>query len=262
MNGTQEWCIILLLIWHAINNLHSPQSKNSVKCNNPATALAFFTCAFTIALLYADYLDLYAARMMRYGRHVKYGNDHMTSLIWLSTQIYVYLSMESPSYKCTSILSKGYKIPRGTEYRRGDWLNMPVLWCDSSTCAVQYDGVVNGRSHSFSLPVQVPVVWRCYVVATRYRLLVQYLVPCFSCPFLVTCPAVSKSFRIQIYRSTFQSNRSMSYQGLEKWYHLPYWDSKLHVVLYSVPSMNRSTVLYSLCSRSIIYTILYTFLEL
>ena len=45
-------------------------------------------------------------------------------------------------------------------------------------------------------------------------------------------------------------------------YHLPYRDSKLHVVLYSVPSMNRSEVLYLLWSRSIIYTILYTFWEL
>ena len=58
-----------------IDNLHSSKPKHSVICNNFATTNVFFAWTFAIALVYANYFDLYAARMMSYDRHVKYGND-------------------------------------------------------------------------------------------------------------------------------------------------------------------------------------------
>ena len=85
----------------------------------------FFTWAFTIALLYANYFDLYAARVMRYGRHVKYGNDHNDEL---NMTVYSDLCvLEYGKYKCTSILSKGYKIPPGTDRGCGNRLEKSVF---------------------------------------------------------------------------------------------------------------------------------------
>ena len=40
----------------------------------------FFAGAFAIALVYANYFDLDAARMMSYDQHVNYGKDRSDAL--------------------------------------------------------------------------------------------------------------------------------------------------------------------------------------
>ena len=65
----------VLILQCTIDDLHFPQSQHGVKRDCFTTTLVYVAGAFTIALVYANYFDVYAAWMMSYGQHLKYGND-------------------------------------------------------------------------------------------------------------------------------------------------------------------------------------------